>query len=304
MKSAKRLDAMLTGEPPIGEPVYSPARLVWVRFQKHLTPVLAVIALFVVGAFFFLPWMWLLSSALKTLDQIFVQPPVWIPNPMVWSNFYSAVTYIPFFKYMQNTLVICGLVVIGRLISCSLVAYGFSQVRWKGRDTVFFFVLATLMLPFQVTMIPLFVIFSKVNLVDTILPLVLPTFFGDAFFIFLLRQFFLSIPHELCEAALIDGANHFDIYSRIVMPLARPALATVIIFSFLWTYTDFQGPLIYLTSEAHFTLSLGLRGFFAAHGAQWNYMMAASFLFTLPVVILFFFAQRTFIEGIVTTGLK
>ena len=161
-----------------------------------------------------------------------------------------------------------------------------------------------MMLPFQVTMIPLFVIFSKVNLIDTILPLVLPTFFGDAFFIFLLRQFFLSIPHELREAAVIDGANHFDIYSRIVMPLARPALATVIIFSFLWTYTDFQGPLIYLTSEDHFTLSLGLRGFFAAHGAQWNYMMAASFLFTLPVVILFFFAQRTFIEGIVTTGLK
>jgi multiple sugar transport system permease protein len=274
------------------------------RSQKTFIKGLKYLMVIVMGLFYFLPWLWLLSSSLKSLDQIFIQPPQWIPNPVMWSNFYQAVTYIPFFLYLKNTLLICILVVTGRVISCSLVAYGFSQINWPGRNVVFVFVLATMMLPYQVTMIPMYILWSKAKLVNTFLPLVLPAFFGDAFFIFLLRQFFLGIPHELREAALIDGASHFNIYTRIVMPLSKPALATVIVFSFLWTYTDFQGPLIYLQSPEIWTLSLGLRGYFEAHGAQWSLLMAASLIFTLPVVIIFFFAQKTFIEGIVTTGLR
>ena len=285
-------------------PIYSTTKIRWSKASKKISLITGIVLLFLVGSFFFLPWLWLLSSSLKTLDQIFIQPPQWIPKPIDWSNFSKAITYIPFFQYMANTLVICAFVVVGRVISCSLVAYGFSRIRWPGRDFVFVLVLATMMLPFQVSMIPLYVIFSRVHLVNTIVPLVLPAFFGDAFFIFLLRQFFLSIPHELQEAAIIDGANHFDIYWRVILPLARPALITLVIFSFLWTYTDFQGPLIYLTSPQKWTLSLGLRGYFSVHGAQWSLLMAASLLFTLPGLILFFFAQRSFIEGIVTTGLK
>ena len=285
-------------------PVYSESKIRWSKASRKISAITGVVLIILVGSFFFLPWLWLLSSSLKTLDQIFIQPPQWIPNPIAWNNFSKAITYIPFFEYMGNTLVICAFVVIGRVFSCSLVAYGFSRIRWPGRDIVFVFVLATMMLPFQVTMIPLYVIFSRVKLVNTIIPLVLPAFFGDAFFIFLLRQFFLSIPRELQEAAIIDGANHFDIYWQLILPLARPALITLVIFSFLWTYTDFQGPLIYLTSPEKWTLSLGLRGYFSVHGAQWSLLMAASLLFTLPVLILFFFAQRSFIEGIVTTGLK
>ena len=285
-------------------PIYSTKKIRWSKASKKISLITGIVLLILVGSFFFLPWLWLLSSSLKTLDQIFIQPPQWIPKPIDWSNFSKAITYIPFFQYMANTLVICAFVVVGRVISCSLVAYGFSRIRWPGRDFVFVLVLATMMLPFQVSMIPLYVIFSRVHLVNTIVPLVLPAFFGDAFFIFLLRQFFLSIPHELQEAAIIDGANHFDIYWRVILPLARPALITLVIFSFLWTYTDFQGPLIYLTSPQKWTLSLGLRGYFSVHGAQWSLLMAASLLFTLPGLILFFFAQRSFIEGIVTTGLK
>jgi multiple sugar transport system permease protein len=285
-------------------PIYSTAKIRWSKANKKISFITGIVLLILVGSFFFLPWLWLLSSSLKTLDQIFIQPPQWIPKPIDWSNFSKAITYIPFFQYMANTLVICAFVVVGRVISCSLVAYGFSRIRWPGRDFVFVLVLATMMLPFQVSMIPLYVIFSRVHLVNTIVPLVLPAFFGDAFFIFLLRQFFLSIPHELQEAAIIDGANHFDIYWRVILPLARPALITLVIFSFLWTYTDFQGPLIYLTSPQKWTLSLGLRGYFSVHGAQWSLLMAASLLFTLPGLVLFFFAQRSFIEGIVTTGLK
>lgn len=279
-------------------------RLIWLKVKKVSKPMGGYFLLILVSLFYVLPWVWLLSTSLKTMDGIFAQPPQWIPSPIIWKNYYDAITYIPFFLYMKNTLVICALVVIGKVLSCSLVAYGFSQVEWKYRDTVFVFVLTTMMLPFQVTMIPLYVIFSKTNLINTIVPLVLPSFFGDAFFIFLLRQFFLSIPKELREAAVIDGANHWNVYWQVVMPLARPALATVIIFSFLWTYTDFQGPLIYLTDPNTWTLSLGLRGYMAAHSAMWNLMMAASFLFTLPIVVIFFFAQKTFIEGIVTTGLR
>jgi multiple sugar transport system permease protein len=274
------------------------------RWKRYFTVFMGYLGVVVVGLFFFIPWVWLLSSSLKTADHIFDLPPAWIPNPAELSNYVNAITNIPFFMYMKNTVLICALVVIGRLFSCSLVAYGFSQVRWPGRDKVFILVLATMMLPFQVTMIPLYVIFSHLNLIDTIIPLILPAFFGNAFFIFLLRQFFMTIPRELIEAALLDGANHFNIYTQIVIPLSKPALSTLALFSFLWTYTDYMAPLIYLIHEPNWTLTLGLRGFLSQHTASWGPLLAACVLFTIPVVILFFFTQKTFIEGIVTTGLR
>ncbi|SRR6266540_3669615 len=275
-----------------------------VLLRRFFRALLGYGAIGVIGLFFFIPWFWLVSSSLKTADRMFDLPPQWIPNPAQWSNYVTAVTTLPFFLYLKNSLVICSLVVIGRLISCSLVAYSFSQIRWPGRDQVFILVLATMMLPFQVTMIPLYVTFSRLNLIDTIVPLVLPAFFGNAFFIFLLRQFFLTIPHELTEAAMLDGATHFDIFTRIILPLSKPALATVALFSFLWTFTEYLGPLIYLIHEQNWTLTLGLRGYLGQHTAMWSSLLAASVLFTLPIIILFFFMQKTFIEGIATTGLR
>jgi multiple sugar transport system permease protein len=274
------------------------------KWKRYFDSFMGYLGVLVIGLFFFIPWFWLLSSSLKTADHIFDLPPTWIPNPAQLSNYVNAVTNIPFFLYMKNTVLICALVVIGRLFSCSLVAYGFSQVRWPGRDKVFILVLATMMLPFQVTMIPLYVIFSHLNLIDTIIPLVLPSFFGNAFFIFLLRQFFMTIPRELVEAALLDGANHFNIYTQIVIPLSKPALSTLALFSFLWTYTDYMAPLVYLIHQPKWTLTLGLRGFLSQHTASWGPLLAACALFTIPVVVLFFFTQKTFIEGIVTTGLR
>jgi multiple sugar transport system permease protein len=258
----------------------------------------------VVGLLFFVPWLWLLTTSFKVQEHIFDWPPQWIPKPWTFSNYRSAVTTIPFFRYTANTLIICGLVVVGRLISCSLVAYAFARVHWWGRDALFLVVLSTMMLPFQVTMVPLYVVFTRLHWINTFLPLTVPAFFGDAFFIFLLRQFFLTIPFDLSDAARLDGAGEFRIYRQIILPLAKPALATLAIFSFLWTYIDFLGPLIYLTDERTWTLSIGLTQFLGTYRQDWGGLMAASALFTIPVILLFFFTQRYFIQGIVTTGLK
>lgn len=260
-----------------------------------------------VGLLFLIPWLWLLSTSLKSAEQILEVPPRWIPNPFTWINYYYGVTSIDFFRYLGNTLIICGLVVVGRVFSCSVVAYALSHINWPGRRLLFPLVLATLLLPTQVTIIPLFIIFSRLGWVNTFLPLTVPAFFGDAFFIFLLRQFFLGIPRDLTDAARLDGASHLHIYWQIVMPLARPALATLIAFTFVWTFTDFQAPLIYLKDRDLWTLSLGMQGFTQRYGVNpsaLGAMMAAAVLYALPMVLIFFVAQKSFIRGIVTTGLK
>ncbi len=261
-----------------------------------------------VGLLFFFPWVWLISTSLKPPSQIIEIPPRLIPNPVMWINYYYGVTYINFFRYLANTLIICALVVIGRVFSCTVVAYSLARIEWVGRGILFAIVLATMMLPGQVTMIPIFIIFSRLRWVNTFLPLTVPAFFGDAFFIFLVRQFFMTIPKELCDAARLDGCSHYGIYWRVVMPLARPALATVIAFSFIWTFTDFQGPLIYLKNKDLWTLALGMRGYLQRYGAgggtAMGAMMAAATLYTLPMIVIFFVAQKTFIQGIVTTGFK
>ncbi len=258
-------------------------------------------------ALYLFPWLWLLSTSLKSPQQIVQLPPTWIPNPVRWDNYLIGVTYIKFFLYLFNTLVICLAVVVGTLISCSLVAYGLSLVDWPLREPLFIIVLATMMVPFQVTMIPLYVIFSRLGWVNSFYPLTVPSFFGSAFFIFLLRQFFKTIPTELMDAARLDGCTSFGIFWRIVMPLSKPALATLVAFSFIWTYNDFQGPLVYLVDSKLWTLALGLRGFSNQYGDVTTYlgaMMAAASLYTLPMVVLFFVAQKALIQGIVTTGFK
>ncbi len=260
--------------------------------------------LIILAAVFSLPFFWMVSSSLKTTDQIFSFPPRWIPDPVVLKNYADSVTFIPFFRYFLNTMLVGIGVVVGNLFSASLVAYSFSILRWRWRNSLFALVLATMLLPPQVTMIPVFIIFRHLHMIDTFYPLILPSFFGAPFFIFLLRQFFLGIPNELPEAARIDGCSEFQIYYRVILPLSVPALAAVVLFSFMWSWTDFLTPLIYLQDQSKFTLSLGIQQFQSTHTVEWGMLMAASTIISMPIIVLFFFAQRTFVQGIVTTGLK
>ncbi|MCC6446203.1 MAG: carbohydrate ABC transporter permease [Armatimonadetes bacterium] len=274
------------------------------RRKETLKQLVAHLALAGCGIFFFLPFYWLVSTSLKTDTQVFAQPPVWIPHPLVWENYPKALNYIPFLNYLKNTLFICIVSVAGTLLSCSLVAYSLSRIRWPGRDIVFIVLIATLMLPGQVTMIPVFSIFKWLGWIDTFLPLTVPAFMGNAFFIFLLRQFFMTIPLELSDAGRIDGCSELGLYWRLLLPLAKPALATVALFTFMGAWNDFMGPLIYLNDETKYTLSQGLQQFVSQHGAEWSMLMAASTVMVVPIIVLFFFTQRTFIQGITLTGIK
>lgn len=223
---------------------------------------------------------------------------------LYWGNYKEGLAFIPFFTYLKNTLIICFFTVLGTLISCSLVAYGLSRIPWRGRDALFIVLLATMMLPFQVTMVPMFAVFKSLGWLDTFLPLTVPAFLGNAFFIFLLRQFFMSIPVDLSDAARLDGCSEFDIYRRVILPLSKPALATVGLFAFMGAWNDYAGPLIYLFDESHYTLSLGLAMFSSQYGSYWNWLMAVSTVVTVPIILLFFLTQRTFIQGITMTGMK
>ena len=221
-----------------------------------------------------------------------------------WSNYSRGLVFIPFFNQLRNTVIISLFSVLGTILSCSLVAYGLAKIDWKGRNVLFVIILSTMMLPAQVTMIPVFAIFVKLHWVDTFLPLIVPTFLGTPFFIFLLRQFFLGIPRELSEAAKLDGCSEFAIYRRVVMPLSKPALATVGLFTFMGAWNDFLNPLIYLLDESKYTLSLGLAMFTGQYGNEYGMLMAVSAVFTLPIIVLFFFTQRTFIQGMTMSGIK
>ena len=265
-----------------------------------------VLALLIGGAFVTtLPFLWLVSTSLKNRIQIFTYPPEWIPDPWVWSNYKNALTEAPFDLYVRNTLIITGFNLAGTLITATLAAYGFARLRFPGRDLIFMILLSTLMLPYAVVMIPRYVIFRELGWLDSWLPLIVPNWFGGtAFFVFLLRQFFRTIPRELSDAARVDGASELRIYWQIVLPLARPALIVVAIFTFLDNWNDFIGPLIYLSNPDKFTVALGLASFQGLYSTQWAYLMAASTVMTLPTVVLFFAAQRYFVRGIVLTGIK
>ncbi|WP_312692813.1 carbohydrate ABC transporter permease [Caproiciproducens sp.] len=272
--------------------------------KKRMKRLGCYLLLCALGAFFLIPFLWLLSTSLKGTGQIFVNPPVWIPNPIKLSNYVTAFTAIPYMRYILNTMETTSLAVIGNLISAPMIGYAFGKLKWPGRDKVFMLVLATMMLPFTVTMIPLYGLFSRIHLINTYLPLVLPDFLGKAYFIFLMRQFFLNLPDELLEAARIDGATELQIYFKIALPLVKPAVVSVGLFAFVWSWTDFMGPLIYLTSDSKWTISIGLSQFTNSYGVDWALLMAASAIAIVPMVILFFVLQRYFVEGISTSGIK
>jgi multiple sugar transport system permease protein len=259
--------------------------------------------LIILGFAFSIPFLWLVSTSLKPDRQVFALPPIWIPNPIQWSNYPRALTFIPYFHYMGNSLIIVFFCVTGVLISSSLVAYGFARIPWPGRNVVFTILLSTLMIPYAVRLIPTFLVFSRFGWINTFLPLTIPAFFGDAFSIFLLRQFFMTIPQELSEAARMDGATEIDIFTRIMLPLSRPALAVIALFTFMAAWNDLLGPLVYLNKKELYTLALGMNGYLG-RTTQWSMIMAASTVMIMPVIVLFFFAQRTFIQGITLTGIK
>nr|WP_154892413.1 carbohydrate ABC transporter permease [Paenibacillus xylanexedens] len=271
---------------------------------KRINRALAYVCLIVASAFFMIPFIWLLSTSLKPLTQIFTFPPEWIPRPILWSNYSRAVEYIPFWTYLKNTAIITIVSTLGVIISCPLVAYSFAKLEYRGRGILFFVTLAVMMIPGQVTMIPLFLLFTKLGWVGTPLPLIVPQFFGVPIFIFLLRQFFMGLPDALREAARLDGASEFRIYLQIMFPLAKSAVLAVALFQFMGSWTDFMGPLLYLTNEPSYTVSLGLQQFQSQKGSEWGLLMAVSTLMTLPIIVLFFFLQKTFISGITFSGIK
>lgn len=281
-------------------------------FFGWVTEILKYGILLILGSSYLLPFYWMVTSALKDDPQVYTVPPVWIPNPAYFINFIDAWAKLPFNLYLFNTVVKYALpVTIGTVLSSAIVAYGFSRIRFKGREFFFAICLATMMVPFQVTMVPLFIIFKQLHWTGTFLPLVIPAFFGNPYFIFLLRQFFRTIPDELLDAARIDGASEWNILSRLIVPLSRPALTVVALFSFMGAWNDYLGPLIYLNKPENYTLAIGIQSLRSAttvvgtsRGMAYPYLMAVSTVATLPILIAFFFAQRTFIEGITLTGMK
>ncbi|MCA1947997.1 MAG: carbohydrate ABC transporter permease [Armatimonadetes bacterium] len=282
------------------------------RTRENLRQAATHGVLLLLSIVFLAPLLWMVSTAIKPLDQTMVSPPVWIPERPQWENFWKALSYnaedlgyIPFLVYGRNTLYVTVLAVIGSVVSNTLVAYSFARLRWRGRDLLFGVTLATMMVPGPVLMVPTYVLFREFGWIGTFRPLWVPAFFGGAFNIFLLRQFLKTIPMELSEAARIDGASEWQTFLRVIVPLARPALTVVALFTFMWAWNDFMGPLLYLTDQHTFTLSMGLQFFQSQHtGTPWNLLMAASLIVVLPVIFVFLFAQRVFIQGIATTGIK
>jgi len=287
------------------------------------------VALVILLAIFVLPFVWIFETSIKPDKDNVAIPPKWYPVAMsqkqydaahkdgdlspfqeeygfapTFQHYVRAFDEYPILIWVRNTMVIVVFSVIGTLISCTMAAYAFARLRWPDRKLLFGVILATMMLPFQVTIIPMFVLFRTLHWIDTPLPLIIPAFFGSAFFIFLLRQFFIGLPEELMEAARIDGAGEWYILSRIVVPLSKPALLTVAIFASMWAWNDFLGPLIYLSSEDQKTLALGLQSMVSQYGTEWGMFMASATVMVIPILILFFFAQRYFIEGIALTGMK
>lgn len=338
--------------------------------SRRLGMLATYILLLLFGVIFVAPFLWMLSTSVKTDTQIFAPTVQWLPNVPTtkvtvtdengakreahvpikvtgsgekvavieeledgkskiralagspekivetstltntktlapqWHNYPDALSSFPFGRFFFNTVVLCTLTMIGTVLSAVIPAYGFARLKWKGRDQVFFLLLATMMLPPQVTMLPVFLLFRALGWTGTLLPLIIPSFFGSAFYIFLMRQFLLTIPQELSDAARIDGCNELGILFRVLVPICKPAIATVALLSFTAAWMDFNGPLIYLHDENTYTLAVGLLSFLGRHSGEWGLLMAAATVITLPMLILFFFAQKTYIQGIVTTGLK
>ncbi len=281
-------------------------RYVWTkRINRFLLYALAIVT----AVLFAAPFFWTVSSSLKPISEIYLYPPTLFPEEIRWQNYPDVFRLAPFARFIWNTIVITAFAMFGQILSAAAVAYGFARFRFPGRDALFFVVLSTMMLPWQVTIVPLFLLFRYLGWINTFLPLIVPSFFGGgAFYIFLLRQFFMTIPRDLDEAAKLDGASSVRVFWNIILPLSTAAIATVAIFSFIQHWNEFMGPLIFLNSTDKFTVSIGLRYFmvnpFESDEPREAILMAASTIVALPTLILFFAAQKYFVRGIVTTGLK
>ena len=275
-----------------------------VRLARHLEKSLIYLILLSGGLLILVPLWWMISTSLKRPAEVFTFPPTFLPETLRWQNYVDIFEKAPFGLYFLNTAYVVFIDMIGTLLSASMVGFAFARLRWRGRDIFFILTLATMMLPGAVTLIPRYLIFKELHWLDTFLPLWVPSFFGYPFFIFLMRQFYATIPYELDDAARMDGCSDFGVWWRINLPLTLPALAACGIFTFNSTWNDFLGPLIYLSSQDKLTLALGLMAFRGPHVTDFHYLMAASTVAMLPVVVLFFFAQKYFIQGIVFTGVK
>lgn len=276
------------------------------RWQKPLGTVVSHLVLIAVSILFVFPFYWMVITSLKENTQVFTYPVEWWPDPILWENYPNAINYrnFPFFLYLGNSIYFAVTVMVGTVISCAAVGYGFARLRFPGRNFLFILTVATLMIPGIVTFIPTFILFKSLGMMGTYAPLIVPAFFGNAFFIFMMRQFFQGLPVELVDAARVDGASEWRIFWQIMLPLVRPALLVMAVFTFLWTWHDFFGPLVYLSDQSQYPLSLGLFAFRAQRTTEWSLMMAASTLVTLPLIVIFFFAQRYFLDGIRMTGIK
>lgn len=251
-----------------------------------------------------LPFFWMVSTSLKTKATMFRFPPQLLPADPRWQNYIDAFTMAPFARYLTNTLTLEFFIILGQVVSCTLVAYGFSRFKFRGRETLFFIMLATMLIPEQVTMIPTFLLFSELKWIDTYLPLIVPAFFGNAFYVFLMRQYLMTIPKDLDEAAKIDGANEFQILWKVLVPILRPSMTIIFVYTFTWVYNDFMGPLIYLNSQEKYTLAVGLSNFISSRGTDWHLLMAASTVVLIPLLIIYYVAQRNLIGGIASLGIK
>ena len=275
--------------------------------RKWISSVVVQTTIILLSIIVMIPFGWMLSTALKPIEQVFEFPPTWIPDPVLWENFWIGWTHVPMTRYLLNTLYITAVAIVGVVGSSSLVAYGFARLRAPGRDALFLLLLSTMMLPQQVTLIPNFLLFKSLGWLNTYNPLLVPAFTAAPFFVFLLRQFYMTIPRELDEAARIDGCGTLGIFWRIILPLSKPAVAPVAIFVFFNRWNSFLWPLIYLRSPEKYTLAVGLSFFHSQQGQMltyWNHLMAVTLLVAIPPLLVFFLAQRFFVQGIALTGIK
>ena len=273
-------------------------------YKKRLKPIPKYILVIVLSFIFFSPFLIMVTTALKTNADAFQLPVKLFPREVIWNNFPEAMAKIPYVRYMMNTIFITLLSVIGQMVATPLVAYFLAKIKWKGAPIISALIMGTMMIPYTVTMIPLYKIWSRLGFTNTYVPLILPTFFGSPFYIIIMRQFFAGLPNSLMEAAKIDGAGEFKRYIAIALPLSRPALTTVGIYAFINAWSDYLAPLIYINKTEKLTLSLGLQGFLNQYSVDWTHLMAAATIFVIPVVIFFLFFQRNFVEGIATSGIK
>ena len=301
-----REDALAPPAPPVSPPAAAGRRLARRRTSVgHLLGRGVLYLLVAIGAVLYaMPFVWMLSTSVKPSAQVYLVPPVWIPATFEWGNFVRPWQNLPFATFYKNTLIYTLASVFGQLLSSSLVAFAFARMRFRGRGFLFILILSTIMLPNQVTLVPLYLLFTKLHWINTLLPLIVPNFFGGAFNIFLLRQYMMTIPLELDDAARMDGASWFQIYWRIILPMARPALGVIAVLSFTFHWNDYLYPLIYLNETKNFTISLGLPLLNSRYVTDIQATMAQSVIAVLPLIVLFFVAQRYYIQGVVVSGVK